>query len=70
MTDSTVKSSGMGFCGALGIVFIALKLLHAIAWSWWWVLAPLWGPPVLIGLIAVLSLVVIFLIAAMTGWKG
>ncbi len=25
------------------IAFITLKLTHQIEWSWWWVLAPLWG---------------------------
>lgn len=29
---------------ALLILFIAFKLAHIIAWSWWWVLAPLWAP--------------------------
>ena len=28
----------------LGLLFIGLKLGHAIAWSWWWVLLPLYGP--------------------------
>ena len=23
--------------------FLTLKLCGVIAWSWWWVLAPLWG---------------------------
>ena len=36
-------SGGVGFCGALAILFIALKLTGNIAWSWWWVLSPLWG---------------------------
>lgn len=35
-------SNGIGFCGALTILFIALKLLNVITWSWWWVLSPLW----------------------------
>lgn len=35
---------GIGFFGVLGIVFITLKLTGAIAWSWWWVLAPFWVP--------------------------
>lgn len=26
------------------IVFIVLKLVGVITWSWWWVLAPLWVP--------------------------
>lgn len=32
----------LGFFGVLTILFIALKLLGVIAWSWVWVLAPLW----------------------------
>ena len=41
-----VKSSGggIGFLGALAILFIALKLLNQITWSWWWVLSPIWIP--------------------------
>ena len=35
---------GVGFMGMLAIVFIALKLMKVITWSWWWVLAPLWVP--------------------------
>lgn len=35
---------GIGFCGLLQIVFITLKLLKVINWSWWWVLAPIWIP--------------------------
>lgn len=35
---------GLGFFGLLGVVLITLKLLGVITWSWWWVLAPFWGP--------------------------
>lgn len=28
----------------LGIVFIVLKLVGTINWSWWWVLSPFWIP--------------------------
>ena len=34
---------GIGFLDALTLLFVALKLLKVIDWSWWWVLAPLWG---------------------------
>lgn len=34
----------ISFLQVLTIVFIILKLLGNITWSWWWVLAPLWGP--------------------------
>lgn len=36
------KHSGIGFCGLLSILFIALKLTGFIHWSWLWVLSPLW----------------------------
>lgn len=36
------SSSGIGFPGLLTIVFIVLKLLKIISWSWLWVLSPLW----------------------------
>lgn len=35
-------SGGVGFVGLLTIVFITLKLLKVISWSWWWVLSPIW----------------------------
>jgi hypothetical protein len=53
------NSGGIGFCGLLTIVFITLKLCKVIDWSWWWVLAPIWGPAafavaiILVGLIIV-----------------
>lgn len=34
---------GIGFSSMLTIVFITLKLLGHIDWSWWLVLAPTWG---------------------------
>ncbi len=45
-TTNTTKTSSKGitFFGALGIVFITLKLLNKISWSWLWVLAPIWAP--------------------------
>jgi hypothetical protein len=35
-------SSGIGFIEALQIVFIVLKLVKVINWSWIWVLSPTW----------------------------
>ena len=40
--NSSARSDGIGFCGLLTIVFIVLKLLGKITWSWVWVLSPLW----------------------------
>lgn len=40
--NKTTVNSGVGFAGLLTIVFIVLKLLGKITWSWWWVLSPIW----------------------------
>jgi hypothetical protein len=48
MATQTNNSGGIGFFGLLGLVFITLKLLGVVDWSWWLVLSPLWGPLVLI----------------------
>jgi hypothetical protein len=32
----------LGILDVLLVVFIVLKLCGVIAWSWWWVLSPLW----------------------------
>ena len=43
MSDKNVSVQvGPNFLGLLTIVFITLKLTGYIAWSWWWVLSPLW----------------------------
>lgn len=40
--NSSSGSSGLGLCSVLTIVFIVLKLVGVINWSWLWVLSPLW----------------------------
>jgi hypothetical protein len=46
--------------GLLAIAFIVLKLTGVIAWSWWWVLAPLWAPwAIVLAFIAVAALVLL-----------
>jgi len=51
------NSNGIGFSGLLLIVFIVLKLIGVIAWSWWWVFAPTWMPLaiflIIIGIVAI-----------------
>lgn len=56
-TENSNGSTGIGFWGALGILFIGLKLGGVIDWSWWIVLAPLWGPLALVAFIGLLALV-------------
>ena len=40
--------NGIGIGTVLFIVFLILKLTGVIAWSWWWVTAPLWIPALLL----------------------
>lgn len=42
VTTTEKTSNGIGFIGLLTIVFIVLKLLGKIHWSWLWVLSPIW----------------------------
>ncbi|MDR1283888.1 MAG: hypothetical protein LBK99_24180 [Opitutaceae bacterium] len=51
-------TGGITFTGLLAIVFITLKLVGVIDWSWWWVTAPLWfGPAILLAIAAITALV-------------
>lgn len=60
MSEGKVNSGGIGFFGLLTIVFITLKLLGKITWSWWWVLAPAWIPLAIV--LAILGVVVVCLV--------
>ena len=43
-----VNVYSISFLQLLTIVFVVLKLMGIITWSWWWVLAPLWIPVLLL----------------------
>lgn len=43
-----VRQGGIGLSGLLTVAFVVLKLTGVIAWSWWWVLSPLWIPVVVL----------------------
>ena len=49
-------STGLGVSGVLTIVFVVLKLIKVINWSWWWVLSPLW---IDLGLVLIIVLIVV-----------
>ncbi len=42
-----MNGSGISGLGLLGIVFVVLKLIGTITWSWWLVTLPFWGGIVL-----------------------
>lgn len=40
--DTRIVGGGTSLTTLLTVLFVALKLLGIISWSWWWVLSPLW----------------------------
>ena len=61
--SSSSSSSGIGFSGALTVLFVGLKLTHVISWPWLWVLSPLW----ISALIAIAILTIILIAAIVAG---
>ena len=55
--DNKAKQGGLGIVSVLTIVFIVLKLLGVIQWSWIWVLLPIWISAVIV--VAVFSVILI-----------
>lgn len=55
--DNKAKQGGLGIVPVLTIVFIVLKLLGVIQWSWIWVLSPIWISAVIV--IVVFSVILI-----------
>ena len=59
--EKQVNVNLAGLPTLLTVLFVALKLLGKIDWSWWWVLAPMW---ISFGLVfAVLIVVAIIAVA-------
>jgi energy-coupling factor transporter transmembrane protein EcfT len=52
MNTSSSSSSGIGAIGLLGCIFVTLKLLGKITWSWWWVTLPFWWWLLILPLVA------------------
>ena len=55
--DNKAKQGGLGIVSVLTIIFIVLKLLGVIRWSWIWVLSPIWISAVIV--VAVFSVILI-----------
>lgn len=55
---SNNSSGGVGFVSLLQVLFIGLKLGNVIAWSWFWVLAPIWITLAIVLLIIVIALII------------
>lgn len=40
--NTQTRRSGASLSTVLFLIFLVLKLIGTIDWSWWWVTAPLW----------------------------
>lgn len=61
--QNVTVTAGTPFLTLLAVVFITLKLLDKIDWSWRWVLAPIWVP----GILAIVIIVFAVTMAVVTG---
>ncbi len=43
-SSNPVRSGGIGFCPALFLLFLGLRLAGEIDWAWYWVASPLLIP--------------------------
>lgn len=57
MKNNNNSSSGISIFSLLTIIFVVLKLVGVINWSWWWVLSPF-----LIGCAISVIIIVIYVI--------
>ena len=48
---SNNSGTGLGLTSVLTIIFVVLKAVGVISWSWWWVFSPLWIELILVALI-------------------
>lgn len=57
-TDKNVNVRlGGNLFTTLGLIFIVLKLLGVITWSWLWVLSPFWIPFIIGIILVILSII-------------
>lgn len=61
--NPVVVNGGVTPLSLLGVVFIGLKVMGYITWSWVWVLAPFWIPLCLAMLIVAAALIIIAIAA-------
>jgi len=40
--STSSSGGGLSVCFLLFVIFLVLKLIGVITWSWWWVTSPLW----------------------------
>lgn len=61
----SAAGGGMGIFGVLTTIFVVLKLIDVIAWSWWWVLSPTLIALGLVMLFAIILIVISMIFVAL-----
>ena len=54
--SNSETTSGFSLLTILGLIFVTLKLMGYITWSWWWVTLPFWGIIAILLVIAIVAL--------------
>ena len=64
MNNKSGKATGggIGVSTVLFLIFLVLKLVGVIDWSWWWVTAPIWMPIALGVVIFIVAFIVLLII--------
>ena len=62
----TVSTCGITFCEFLTLIFVVLKLLGKITWSWIWVFSPLWISFSLVFIVLTLFILIVFIFPFLT----
>ena len=57
--DIKYSSGGFPFFSILAIIFIVLKVLDIITWSWVWVLSPIWVGMICYGIVCIIVIILL-----------
>ena len=64
---TVVKKQGLGLGTVLTIIFVVLKLVGVIDWSWVWVLAPFWISAAISLVFGLVALLIVAITAIVVG---
>lgn len=64
---TVVKKQGLGLGTVLTIIFVVLKLVGVIDWSWVWVLAPFWITVAISLVFSLIALLIVVIAAIVVG---
>lgn len=66
MSESRTIVAGSSTTSLLCICFVVLKLTGHIAWSWLWVLSPLWLPITVVMCVCLVIIIIAFIYGTIT----